>query len=187
MFLVRSILLGIGLAMDATCVAMTNGLNYPKMKKREVILIAFMFGFFQTLMPLIGYLLGVSFSEILTRFTPIIALVLLSFIGGKMLLEAFKNEENDNNIEPLNFKLLLIQAIATAIDALSVGIIMIEYNFIELVIALLLIGVITFILSFVGVLLGKRFGLLLNNKATILGGIILIAIGLEIFISGMFF
>jgi len=104
-----------------------------------------------------------------------------------MLLEAFKNEENDNNIEPLNFKLLLIQAIATAIDALSVGIIMIEYNFIELVIALLLIGVITFILSFVGVLLGKRFGLLLNNKATILGGIILIAIGLEIFISGMFF
>ena len=187
MFVIRSILLGIGLAMDATCVAMTNGLNYPKLKKKDIVLVAFMFGFFQALMPFIGYLLGVSFSEILTKYTPIIALILLSILGGKMLLDGIeKKGECEEKIEPLSIKLLLIQAFATSIDALSVGIIMVDYTLIQLIIALSLIGIITFITSFVGVLIGKKFGVLLNNKATILGGIILILIGLEIFISGMF-
>ena len=188
MFFLRSILLGIGLAMDATCVATTNGLNYPKLRKKDILLIAFMFGFFQTLMPLIGYLLGVSFSEYLTKYTPIIALILLAILGGKMLLEGIeKKEDCDNNIEPLNLKLLFIQAFATAIDALSVGIIMVNYTIPELIICLSLIGIITFLLSYIGVLIGKKFGNILNNKASILGGIILILIGLEIFIDGMFF
>lgn len=184
-FVIRSLFLGIGLAMDATCVAMTNGLNYPKMKKNQIILIAFMFGFFQMMMPFIGYLLGVGFSEFLTRFTPIIALVLLSFLGGKMLLEGLKKCEDEGCKTPFSFKLLLVQAFATAIDALSVGIIMVDYKIIELIVALSLIGITTFILSFIGVLLGRKFGVLLNNKASILGGIILIIIGLEIFISGI--
>lgn len=184
--IIRSLFLGIGLAMDATCVAMTNGLNYPKIKKSQVILIAFMFGFFQALMPLIGYLLGVSFSSFLSKFTPIIALVLLSLLGGKMLIEGLKKCEDGNCIKPFCFKLLLLQAFATAIDALSVGIIMVDYKIIELIISLVLIAVTTFILSFVGVLIGKKFGVLLNNKASILGGIILIVIGLEIFFSGIF-
>ena len=188
MFILRTILLGIGLAMDATCVAMTNGLNYPKLKKNKILLVAFMFGFFQALMPFIGYLLGVSFSEYLTKYTPIIALVLLAILGGKMLLDGIeKKEDCDDTIEPLNFKLLIIQAFATAIDALSVGIIMVNYTIPELIIALSLIGLITFILSYIGVLIGKKFGNILNNKATILGGVILILIGLEIFINGMFF
>ena len=185
-FIVRSLFLGIGLAMDATCVAMTNGLKYPKLKIRHALLISFMFGFFQALMPLIGYLLGVSFSEFLTKFTPIIALVLLTIIGGKMLLEGFEKKEKDEEVKQFNFPMLLVQAIATAIDALSVGIIMIDYKFNELIIALILIAVVTFVLSFIAVFLGKKFGVLLNNKAEILGGVILIVIGLEIFISGMF-
>lgn len=186
-FVFQSLFLGIGLAMDATCVAMTNGLNYPKLKIRQAVLIAFMFGFFQALMPLIGYLLGVNFSSFLTKFTPIIALVLLGFIGGKMLLEGLKNcEDGVCEIKVFNFKLLLVQAIATAIDALSVGIIMVDYQVNELIIALTLIAVVTFVLSFIAVYIGKKFGLLLSNKASILGGVILIIIGLEIFMSGIF-
>lgn len=184
-FVMRSLFLGVGLAMDATCVAMTNGLNYPKLKIRHAVLIAFMFGFFQALMPLIGYLLGVNFSAFLTKFTPIIALVLLSFLGGKMLLEAFKKCDAEE-VEPFDFRLLLVQAFATAIDALSVGVIMVNYTVTELTIALLLIGVITFLFSFIAVFIGKKFGILLSNKASILGGVILIIIGLEIFISGIF-
>lgn len=186
-FVIQSIFLGIGLAMDASCVAMTNGLNYPKLKIRQALLIAFMFGFFQALMPLIGYLLGVNFSEFLSKFTPLIAVVLLSIIGGKMIYETVKNKNEEvNEIKEFGMSLLFVQAIATAIDALSVGVIMIDYTLIELIIALSLIAFTTFILSFIAVFIGKKFGVLLNNKASILGGIILIIIGVEIFISGMF-
>ena len=117
-FVIQSIFLGVGLAMDATCVAMTNGLNYPSLKKKHALLIAFMYGFFQALMPLIGYLLGVSFNEILSKFTPVIALIILSILGFKMLLEGLKKcEDEEEEVKPFNFKLLFIQAIATAIDA----------------------------------------------------------------------
>ena len=111
MFILINLFLGIGLAMDATCVAMTNGLNYPKLKKNKIFLIAFMFGFFQALMPLIGYLLGVNFSEYLTKYTPIIALILLAILGGKMLLDGIeKKEDCDDTVEPFNFKLLLFRS-----------------------------------------------------------------------------
>ena len=106
-FVIQSIFLGVGLAMDATCVAMTNGLNYPSLKKKHALLIAFMFGFFQALMPLIGYLLGVSFSEILSKFIPLIALVILSVLGFKMLLEGLKKcDDEEDEVKPFNFKLL---------------------------------------------------------------------------------
>ena len=104
-----------------------------------------------------------------------------------MLLEGLKKCDEEECVKPFCMKLLLLQAFATAIDALSVGIIMVDYEIIELIIALSLIGITTFVLSFIGVLIGRKFGVLLNNKASILGGIILIAIGLEIFISGIFF
>jgi putative Mn2+ efflux pump MntP len=185
-FIFQSLFLGVGLAMDATCVAMTNGLNYPCLKKKQAFLIAFMFGFFQALMPLIGYLLGVNFSNFLSKFIPFIALGILSVLGIKMLLEGLKKcDEEDRCVKPFNFKLLFIQAIATAIDALSVGVIMIDYKLNELIIALLLIMIVTFIFSYIAVYIGKKFGLLLENKANILGGIILVVIGLEIFISGL--
>ena len=162
LFVVQSIFLGVGLAMDATCVAMTNGLNYPSLKKKHALLIAFMFGFFQALMPLIGYLLGVSFSEILSKFIPLIALVILSVLGFKMLLEGLKKcDDEEDEVKPFNFKLLFIQAIATAIDALSVGVIMIDYTLIELVVALLLIMSVTFIFSYIAVYIGKKFGIIL--------------------------
>ena len=185
-FVIQSIFLGVGLAMDATCVAMTNGLNYPSLKKKHALLIAFMYGFFQALMPLIGYLLGVSFNEILSKFTPVIALIILSILGFKMLLEGLKKcEDEEEEVKPFNFKLLFIQAIATAIDALSVGVIMIDYAIPELVVALLLIMTVTFVFSYIAVYLGKKFGVMLEDKANIIGGIILIVIGLEILISSL--
>ena len=111
---------------------------------------------------------------------------ILSILGIKMLLEGLKKtDEVERCIKPFNFKLLFIQAIATAIDALSVGVIMIDYKLSELIIALLLIMIVTFIFSYIAVYIGKKFGLILENKANILGGIILVVIGLEIFISGL--
>lgn len=193
-FIIESILLGVGLAMDASAVSMTNGMKYKNINIKKIFLIAFMFGFFQALMPFIGYLLGSQFTSFLGKFTPYIALILLGYVGGKMLYDGVKNNQNKddlNNIEKendnLKYKTLFVQAIATAIDALSVGIVMINYKFSELLISITIIAIVTFILSFISVFLGKKFGILLNDKAEILGGIILISIGLEIFISGVFF
>lgn len=193
-FIIESILLGVGLAMDASAVSMTNGMKYKNINIKKIFLIAFMFGFFQALMPFIGYLLGSQFTSFLGKFTPYIALILLGYVGGKMLYDGIKNNQNKddlNNIEKendnLKYKTLFIQAIATAIDALTVGIVMINYKFSELLISISIIAIVTFILSFISVFLGKKFGVLLNDKAEILGGIILISIGLEIFISGIFF
>lgn len=185
-FVIQSILLGVGLAMDASAVSMTNGLKEPQMKVKKVILVAFMYAFFQALMPFIGYLCGSAFTKIIAKYVPWIALILLGFIGGKMLVEGIRNKEEEKDDKKLTFKTLLVQAIATSIDALSVGLIMIEYNKIELTTALLCISITTFILSFVSVYIGKKFGSLLENKAAIVGGIILIGIGLEIFISSFF-
>lgn len=193
-FIIESILLGVGLAMDASAVSMTNGMKYKNINIKKIFLIAFMFGFFQALMPFIGYLLGSQFTSFLGKFTPYIALILLGYVGGKMLYDGIKNNQNKddlNNIEKendsLKYKTLFVQAIATAIDALSVGIVMINYKFSELLISITIIAIVTFILSFISVFLGKKFGVLLNDKAEILGGIILMSIGLEIFISGVFF
>ncbi len=183
-FYIQSILLGIALAMDACAVSMANGLNEPNMKKRKIVLIAFMFAFFQALMPLIGYFIGHAILQYIEKFIPWIALILLCFLGGKMLFEGFKKEE-DNEAKVLTFATLFVQAIATSIDALSVGLTIAEYSIGEAVICALIIATITFILSFASVFIGKKFGTKLGNKAEMLGGIILIGIGIEIFISGL--
>lgn len=185
--IITSLFLGIGLAMDASAVSMANGLNEPKMKFKKVLLIAFMFGIFQGIMPLTGYLVGTAFLTKIEWIIPWIALILLGFIGGKMLIDGIKHKENKNNVKDLTFKILFVQTIATSIDALSVGFSIANYTLVEALVCVLIVAVVTFAIAIISVYIGKKFGTKLGNKAEILGGIILIAIGIEIFISGMFF
>lgn len=186
-FFLNSILLGIGLAMDAFCVSLANGLNEPNMPLKKINLIGGTFGFFQAAMPMIGWLLVhtlLTYFQIFEHFIPWIALLLLGYIGGKMLYEGIKNKEEDEK-PATDFKGLLLQGIATSIDALSVGFTIAEYQVVFAVVSALIIAVVTYIISGIGVFLGKKFGTKLSGKATVLGGVILIFIGLEIFIKGI--
>lgn len=185
-FYIQSGLFGVGLAMDACAVSMANGLNEAKMKTRKAVLIALMFGLFQALMPLIGYFVGHALLQYIEAYIPWIALILLGFIGGKMLVEGIKHKDEEHVAKSLTFIGIVVQAIATSIDALSVGLTIAEYTVLEAIICATIIAVVTFIISFIAVHIGKKFGTKLGNKAEILGGIILIAIGLEIFISSFF-
>lgn len=187
MFFLKNILLGIGLSMDAFSVSLANGLNEQSMKKRKMFFISGTFAFFQALMPLLGWLLIhslLSAFEAFEKFIPYIALILLSIIGSKMIVDGVKNKA-DNENPKVNFLGLMIQGIATSIDALSVGFTIAEYNLTMTLLSILIIAVITFVLCFVGIIIGKKFGTKLSNKAGILGGSILVAIGLEIFITGI--
>ena len=197
MWILTALGLGIGLAMDACAVSMSNGLCEPKMKVNKISLIAAFFGVFQCGMPIIGYLavtllndlLGEKFTTIFGYLVPWIALILLSYLGIKMIVEAIKSNKEDSSSEEecsskvLTIGTLFIQAIATSIDALSVGIIFAEQPAYIAYITFGIIGVLTFIISFVAVLIGKKFGTIFSNKAELVGGIILVLIGLEIFIS----
>lgn len=187
--IITSIFLGIGLAMDACAVSMANGLKEPQMKLRKIILIAFMFGLFQALMPFIGYLVGSAFLTKIECIIPFVALVLLGIVGGKMLFEGLEKKEEEDELKnkDLTFKVLIIQSIATSIDALSVGFTISDYKMIQAIVCVIIIAIVTFIICVGAVFIGKKFGTKLGKKAEILGGIILIAIGLEIFISGIFF
>lgn len=185
---ITSIFLGIGLAMDACAVSMANGLNESKMKINKILFISFMFALFQALMPFIGYLVGSALLTKIEWIIPWVALGLLSFIGGKMLLDGIKHKDDCcEECRKLTFIALIVQAIATSIDALSVGFTISNYKFIEAFVSVLIIALVTFPICILGVYIGKKFGTKLGCKAEILGGIILITIGLEIFISGIFF
>lgn len=190
MFFVNSILFGIALAMDAFSVSLANGLHEPNMKKRRVCLIAGTFSFFQFLMPLIGWFCVctiLQYFEAFSTFIPWIALALLGFIGGKMLVEGIQNRNSDAcEIPAVGFGALLVQGGATSIDALSVGLDIGAYDFLQALVCCVLIAVVTFGICVGGLLLGKKFGCRLAGKASILGGSILIIIGLEIFIKGFF-
>ena len=191
-FIVNSVLLGAGLAMDAFSVSLANGLNEPAMKKGRMSLIAGTFAFFQWMMPLIGWVCVhtiVVYFKAFDAVIPWIALALLGYIGGKMLYEGIKGcpEEAEGDCRKLSFKMLLLQGVATSIDALSVGFTIADYNFGMALIATIIIGAVTFVICFAGLAIGKKFGTRLAGKASILGGIILIGIGLEIFIKGVFF
>lgn len=189
LFFLNSILLGVGLAMDAFSVSLANGLNDPKMKIGKMCSIAGTFGFFQAAMPMIGWICVhtvVQYFQAFERFIPWTALILLSFIGGKMLFEGIKNKNEDElSTSKMTFGTLIVQGVATSIDALSVGFTISEYNWIMAFVCSIIIAVVTFIVCMCGLFIGKKFGTKLSNKAGILGGIILIAIGIEIFISGI--
>lgn len=192
-FVLNSILLGVGLAMDAFSVSMANGLNEPQMSKRKHLGIAGTFAFFHIAMPLIGWICVHTIVELFSsfqKFIPWIALLLLLYIGGSMLKEGIQNRAvppEEITHKPLKIKTLFVQDIATAIDALSVGFTIADYNAAAAVTASLIIGLVTFIICIAGLLIGRKFGVKLAGKAAILGGVILIGIGLEIWIRGVFF
>lgn len=187
-FVITSIMMGVGLAMDAFSVSMANGLNEPKMKSNKMCGIAAVFAGFQALMPMIGWLCVhtiVTYFKAFEKFVPWIAFILLGYIGGKMLIDGIKNNE-DTSVQTLTFGTLLIQGVATSIDALSEGFVISEYNWLMALIASLIIATVTFVICMFGVFIGKKFGTVLSNKAQIFGGIILIGIGIEIFVKGVF-
>lgn len=189
-FIINSILLGIGLAMDAFSVSFANGLNEPYMRRKKSCIIAGTFGFFQAAMPMIGWICVhtiVQYFKSFEKCIPWIALILLFYIGGKMLIEGVKGDDEETEASKLGKRDLLIQGIATSIDALSVGFTIADYNFVMALICAIIIAVVTFIICILGLKLGKKFGTKLAGKANILGGVILMCIGLEIFIKGLFF
>lgn len=186
-FILESMLLGVGLAMDAFSVSLANGLNDVKMKPARMCGIAGVFAFFQALMPMTGWVCVhtvVGYFQSFQKFIPWIALLLLCYIGGKMLYEGIKGGEKVEETSRLTFGTLMVQGVATSIDALSVGFTIAEYDWIAALSASLIIAAVTFIICMCGLLLGKKFGTRLAGKATILGGVILILIGIEIFING---
>jgi putative Mn2+ efflux pump MntP len=185
LFILNSILFGIGLAMDAFSVSVANGLRNPHMHTSGRMIIAGTFGCFQTVMPLLGWFCVHSIAEAFQAFQPYIpwiALVLLAFIGGKMIWEGLHDQ---SEAESLQGGALFIQGIATSIDALSVGFTIAEYELIFAVTESLIIGIVTFGLCLAGLLLGGRIGSRISGKAGIVGGIILILIGTEIFVTGI--
>lgn len=189
-FFINSILLGVGLAMDAFSVSLANGLHDPKMKTGKMCGVAGTYAGFQFLMPMIGWICVhtvVEYFKAFEKCIPWIALILLLYIGGSMLKEAFSGEEEDEGASALTIKVLMIQGIATAIDALSVGFTISEYDWLMAFVCALIIAVVTFIICMGGLSIGKKFGTKLAGKAGILGGVILICIGIEIFVKGIFF
>ena len=173
--------------MDAFSVSMANGLNEPKMKKNRMGLIAGVFAFFQFLMPMIGWICVhtiVQYFQMFEKFIPWIALFLLFYIGGSMLIEGIKGGEEEE-LKGVGFRALLIQGIATSIDALSVGFTIADYGFVMALVCSTIIAVVTFFICMGGLEIGKTVGTKLSNKAAILGGCILIFIGIEIFVTGV--
>ena len=188
-FFFNSLLLGVGLAMDAFSVSLANGLHEPQMRRRRMCGMAAVFAVFQALMPLIGWMCVhtiVQYFRSFEKLIPWIALVLLCFIGGKMLLEGLRGEEAEEEVGGVGVAALLLQGVATSIDALSVGFTIAEYNWLMALVCALLIALVTFAICLGGIALGKKFGTRLAGRAGILGGAILIFIGLEIFITSWF-
>ena len=187
-FLMNSVLLGVGLAMDAFSVSLANGLNEPRMKKGRMSLIAGVFAVFQAAMPMIGWICVhtiMQYFKMFEKAIPWIALILLSYIGGKMLIEGIKGGEQEETNGILKMSTLLVQGVATSIDALSVGFTIAEYNVLMALLCAAIIAAVTFVICMIGLNLGKKFGTKFAGKAGILGGVILIGIGLEIFLTGI--
>ena len=171
-------------------VSLANGLGDPNMQRSRTFCIAGTFAFFQALMPMIGWICVHTIVEYFKSFEswiPWIALALLGFIGGKMLLEGLRPSEDAEEKTEVGLTALLVQGVATSIDALSVGFTIAEYGVLQALLSATIIGVITFAISFGAVFIGKKFGTKLGDKAVILGGFVLIAIGIKIFVENVFF
>lgn len=174
-------LIGISLAMDAFAVSVCKGLSMKKINYKKAIIIALYFGIFQALMPVIGYFLGSAFETLVTKIDHWIAFILLGAIGANMIKESF-SKESENVNDNVDFKTMVILAIATSIDALAVGI---TFAFLQvnLLYSVIIIGVVTSLLSFIGVYIGNKFGSKFESKAEFAGGIILILMGLKILLE----
>ena len=188
--LIPVFLLALGLSMDAFAVSVSNGICYQKEKKKLVIS-SVSFGAFQAAMPLLGYLAGAVFSSYVSIVDHWIALILLGFLGGKMLFEAIKNlrnPEGESCAVSFTYKLIVTQSIATSIDALAAGVTLaVAFPNTNPYLAVGLIGLVTALCCLFGSFAGKRFGALMKDKAAVFGGLILIAIGVKIFVEHMFF
>jgi putative Mn2+ efflux pump MntP len=189
-FFAQNALLGLGLAMDAFSVSLANGLREPRMSRRRMLLIAGVYAVFQYLMPMIGWVCVHTVVELfssLERLIPWIAFGLLAWIGGKMLREGLQARDGEAEGAPprLTFRILLVQGVATSIDALSVGFTIEQYALWESNLASLIIGAVTLIVCLGGLALGRKVGTRFSRHASILGGIILIAIGFKIFLEGL--
>ena len=188
-FFFNSVLLGVGLAMDAFSVSLANGLNEPSMKKKKMCGIAGVFAIFQALMPMIGWICVhtiVQYFKSFEKLIPWIALLLLGFIGGKMLIEGIREKDEEREKPGVGLWALIVQGIATSIDALSVGFTIADYGFVMALVCAMIIAAVTFIICMLGLIICRKCGTRLSGKAAILGGSILIVIGLEIFITGVF-
>ena len=193
--ILNSLLLGVGLAMDAFSVSIANGIVESNMRKGRMLKIAGVYAVFQTVMPLIGWLLVTTVAHIFVSFSvfiPWIALILLLFIGGKMVIEGIKDrkkgekKEEKSETSKLTFGALILQGIATSIDALSVGFTIADYSFIQAFASSLIIGVVTLVICLIRLIFGKKIGNKFSSIATIIGGVILILIGIEVFVRGIF-
>ena len=184
MGLLELLAIAVGLSMDAFTVAICKGLGMSRMNVRQALVIAFAFGGFQALMPLIGWFVGAQFAQSVAAVDHWIAFVLLAFIGGKMLWDAFHDSDDDEAAvdAPLDLRELLMMAVATSIDALAVGVTL-AFLQVDVVFSALFIGVTTFVISFAGVFVGHAFGSRWEKPSTIAGGVILIAIGTKILVE----
>ena len=185
MELVSIIIIAIGLAMDAFAVSIVSGAAYKQLKLRHTLRIALFFGGFQALMPLLGSLAGLSIKEYIAGFDHWIAFGLLSAVGAKMIYESFKIGTAGQNFDPSNISTLLILSVATSIDALAVGITLSLITS-SIITAVIIIGSVTFILSYFGVSVGRKIGHFFESKIEALGGLFLIALGLKILIRHLF-
>ena len=179
-------LLGIGLAMDAFAVSVCKGLGMRRLNKKQTFIIGLYFGGFQALMPLVGWLLGSQFQKYITRIDHWIPFILLGFIGGKMMIEAIREWNEEETVDvidaPLDHKNMLVLAVATSIDALAVGI---TFAFLDtpIIEAITVIGITTMIISIIGVVVGNFFGSRYKSKAEFIGGLILVLLGLKILLE----
>ncbi len=193
-FFFNSILLGVGLAMDAFSVSVASGLRQPDIPKRQIIGRSSVFGFFQFAMPMVGWVCVHTIVEkfrAFEKFIPWIALILLGYIGGKMLVEGVRKKKDGGDGEELcptgvGFWVLMMQGVATSIDALSVGFTISDYTLFTAVLCSVLVAVTTFVICVGGFVIGRTVGDRLSGRAEVLGGAILVFIGLEIFIKGVF-
>jgi len=186
MNILEILLIAIGLSMDAFAVSITLGLSVEKPKIKEIIIPGIYFGFFQALMPLIGYFAGINFANKIQNLDHWVAFALLGFIGGKMIKDSFSKEEKKVSEKTFQFTTMLLLAIATSIDALVVGI---TFSFFEINIfkAIIIIGLITFFISIGGVKIGNIFGVKYKSKAEFIGGTVLIILGIKILVEHLFF
>ena len=187
-FIINSLMLGTGLAMDAFSVSVADAISEPAMKKRKMVYIPLLFAFFQALMPIIGWFCVhslVGYFSFIQRFIPFISFGLLALIGGNMIKEGVKCDCEDGCSANLTLSVLIMQGIATSIDALSVGLKLSEYDAPEALISALIIAAVTFVICFAGIIIGKKVGDKLSNKAQILGGGILLAMGIKFLIEGL--